>query len=300
MKNARLFFTIIMMAACYILTAQVAVTTDGTAPDNSAMLDVKSTSKGLLLPRMTTTERDGISNPAVGLIIYNTDFNTLEVFDGTLWKSPCAIFACGNQLMDADSNIYSTIRIGTQCWMKRNLATTKYNDGTNIPLVTVHAAWGSLTTPGYCWMNNDSATNAATYGALYNWHVINTGILCPAGWHVPTDDEWKTLEAHIGMTPDQINATGWRGTDEGNDIKNESGWLYSGNGNNSTGFSALPGGLRLSSGTFSGLGSNCYWWSLTEYSVSAAWDRGLYYDPDQVWRSSSNKQYGFGVRCLKD
>ena len=101
-------------------------------------------------------------------------------------------------VVDIDGNVYHTVTIGTQVWMVENLKTTKYNDGTAIPLVTDNTAWGALTTPGYCWYNNDSATYKNTYGALYNWYAVNTGKLAPTGWHVPTDSEWTVLTTYLG------------------------------------------------------------------------------------------------------
>ena len=99
---------------------------------------------------------------------------------------------------DDDGNVYHSVTIGTQVWMVENLKTTKYNDGTSIPLVTDATDWHNLLTPGYCWNNNDEATYKATYGALYNWYTVNTGNLCPTGWHVPGDAEWTTLTTYLG------------------------------------------------------------------------------------------------------
>ena len=101
-------------------------------------------------------------------------------------------------VVDIDGNVYHTVTIGTQVWMVENLKTTRYNDGTAIPLVTDGTAWAALTTPGYCWYNNDSATYKNTYGALYNWYAVNTGKLAPTGWHVPTDSEWTVLTTYLG------------------------------------------------------------------------------------------------------
>jgi len=279
--------------------AQVSITSDGSFPDSSAMLEIKSTTKGFLLPRLTTVERDGIVNPAEGLAIYNIDFKTIEAFTGILWSSPVAEFVCGNQVMDIDSNIYNTILIGSQCWMKENLTTTKLNDGAAILNVTEAGDWQTSAVPSYCWWGNDSVSYAALYGALYNWPTVETGILCPAGWHVPSDDEWKTLEAFIGLPQDQLNLTAWRGTNEGAELKNETGWNLGGHGNNNFGFSALPASLRSPYTGFGPIGQNCYWWSSSEYDAGSAWDRGLSYT-HKIWRSNTVKNYGFGIRCLKD
>ena len=93
---------------------------------------------------------------------------------------------------DIDGNTYKTVQIGTQTWMAENLRTTKYNDGEAIPYVTDNSVWVKLETPAYCYYNND-ISNKKMFGALYNWYTVNTGRLCPSGWHVPTDAEWTTL-----------------------------------------------------------------------------------------------------------
>jgi uncharacterized protein (TIGR02145 family) len=104
----------------------------------------------------------------------------------------------GQTVVDIDNNIYNTITIGTQTWMKENLKTTKYNDGTAIPLIEDTTAWGVQPTPAYCWYNNDSSKYKNPYGAFYNWYVVNAGNLCPTGWHVPSDVEWTILTDFLG------------------------------------------------------------------------------------------------------
>jgi uncharacterized protein (TIGR02145 family) len=194
---------------------------------------------------------------------------------------------------DNDGNTYKTIQIGTQTWMAENLKTTKYNDGTAIPLVTVNSAWAALTTPGYCWNNNDAATYKATYGALYNCYTVNTGKLCPTGWHVPSNAEWTTLTTYLG------------GESVAGSILKETGtthWFNSNfGGTNSSGFTALPGGYRLSIGSCNGIGFDGYWWSSTEYSTAYAWKWSMYHNLASVSRGSYHeKQFGFSVRCLRD
>src|SRR6056297_474152 len=177
---------------------------------------------------------------------------------------------------DIDGNVYSTVIIGDQEWMAENLKTTTYNDGTSIDLVTDDTDWENNTTGAYCWYDNDQANYAETYGALYNWHAVNNGNLCPDGWHVPTDAEWTTLE-------DYITSDGHIGT-EGAALKATYGWYDDGNGTDDYGFSALPGGGRHYDYSFFGEGYFGSWWSSTESSSSIAWVRGLTYDTSDVYR----------------
>src|SRR6056297_2565672 len=153
---------------------------------------------------------------------------------------------------DIDGNVYSTVQIGDQVWMSENLKTTTYNDGASIDLVTDNTAWQNNTTGAYCWYDNDEAQYADTYGALYNWHAVNTGNLCPDGWHVPTDAEWTALE-------DYIASNGHSGT-EGTALKATSGWNNDRNGTDDYGFTALPGGGRSSDGAFGVIGGGGTWW----------------------------------------
>ena len=161
---------------------------------------------------------------------------------------------------DGEGNNYPVIQIGTgksapQYWMATNLKSTKFNDGTVIPLVSDNTAWSKLNTYGYCWYNND-ISNKATYGALYNWYTVNTGKLCPTGWHAPTLDEWKTLTDFLGGS----NAAGGKLKETGT-----THWISPNKGaTNEIGFTALPGGYRSSNGTFYYMGSYCKLWLSTK------------------------------------
>lgn len=194
--------------------------------------------------------------------------------------------------------------------MADNLKTTLYKDGTKMPEVVENATWASLTTPGYCWYNNDSIKYNIPYGALYNWYSVNTGKLCPVGWHVPSDNDWTILENYL-------IASGYNfdGTTSGNKIAKSLAdtkyWNPSteigapGNSDysayrNKTGFSALPGGIRFSTGPFYGLSTHGYWWSATENNSSDAWFRIIYSDLSYVERPAMNKAGGYSVRCIKD
>jgi uncharacterized protein (TIGR02145 family) len=209
------------------------------------------------------------------------------------------------KVTDKDGNVYNTVTIGTQVWMAENLKTTKYDDGTVIPLVTNNTAWTNLSTPAYCWYDNDTIKNKVTYGALYNWYTVSSGKLCPTGWHVPTNAEYDTLEIHLGVPLAQINLWGWHGTDEGAQMKSTSGWSAGGKGTNKSGFSALPGGYRYAvDGSFNALGLITYWWSSTEDASiiphTVSWYRRLDGDKSGIYKATSDKKAGISVRCLKD
>lgn len=192
---------------------------------------------------------------------------------------------------DIDGNIYKTVKIGNQWWMAENLKTTRCNDGTSIPFVTDNTAWSNLTTPGYCWYSNDQVTYGNIYGALYNWYTVQTGNLCPDGWHVPADAEWTNLTEYLGG--DSI---------AGGKIK-ETGITHWANPNtgatNETGFSALPGGSRSDYG-FGFINTNVLWWSATEYDTNLAWYRFMYHYTTSVYKYYRSKKLGFSVRCIKD
>jgi uncharacterized protein (TIGR02145 family) len=208
---------------------------------------------------------------------------------------------------DIDGNVYQTVKIGNQVWTVENLRTTKYNDGSLIPLVTDGAAWAALKTPGYCWYDND-IKNKSKYGALYNWYAVDTKKLAPKGWHVPTVAEWDTLQNYL-----IANGYNWDGTTTGNKIaksmaaqtdwKTDTNPGATGNDlfkNNKSGFSALPGGWRFFIGFFNLFGRFSVWWSATEDAASNACDRRLGHDDGTLGRGVLPKSCGFSVRLLRD
>ena len=195
---------------------------------------------------------------------------------------------------DADDNSYDVVKIGTQVWMTENLKTTKYNDGSDIPFVTGNSAWKVLTTPAFCWYNDNEATYKATYGALYNWYVVETGKLCPKGWHVATNDEWTSLWTYLGG--DLV--AGGKLKEDGT-----SHWSTPNtNATNEAGFTALPGGSRSSGiGNFSDITFKGTWWTATErVGIQHAYMHRLSYDSGGMSYGDADKNYGFSVRCIKD
>lgn len=195
-------------------------------------------------------------------------------------------------VVDIDGNVYNTVTIGTQVWIVENLKTTHYNNGTAIPLVTNDTTWSELTTSGYCWYNNDDTTYSNPYGALYNWHTVNTGNLCPTGWHVPADAEWTYLTNYLGgesVAGGKLKTTGtmnWNPPNTG--------------ATNESGFSALPGGFRAYDGSFYEMGDGAYFWSSTESGSDNAWYQLLYYYYEDLTHDNQIKNHGFSIRCLMD
>ncbi len=196
------------------------------------------------------------------------------------------------QLKDADNNVYKTVKIGNQTWMAENLKTTKFKDGSAIPNVSGGSAWGDLLTPGYCWYNNDKSAYGDVYGALYNWHTVSTGNLCPAGWRVPTDADWATLTSHLGGD----NAAGGKLKESGNSY-----WQNPNAGaSNESGFTALPGGNRQADGAFDNIGTDGFWWSSTSSTTIAAFGRMINYNSIGANKGTYPKKRGFSVRCVKE
>lgn len=196
-------------------------------------------------------------------------------------------------MTDQDGNIYKNITIGTETWMAENLRTTKYNDGTPIPNIIEGNQWDYLTTGAYCNYNNTANLDTiATYGCLYNWYAVNTGKLCPSGWHVPDDEEWIALTNYLGGT----NIAGGK-------LK-ESGTTHWTSPNveatNETGFTALPGGDRISDGNFSDIGDIGYWWSTSETNENYTWSIVILNNLGEVFMFEGLKKMGFSVRCKKD
>jgi uncharacterized protein (TIGR02145 family) len=202
------------------------------------------------------------------------------------------------QVTDIDNNDYTTVTIGTQVWMAENLKTTHYSDGTSIPLVENADDWANLDYEDIAMCYYDySSTNADTYGALYSWAAAtNNEQVCPTGWHLPSDSEWKQLEMYLGMSQADADNTGYsRGTNEGSKLAGnselwEDGALENDVAFGTSGFLALPDNL----------GSSVYFWSATEGNSMNAWMRGLTYDGTGVYRNPGGKRYGCPVRCIKD
>jgi uncharacterized protein (TIGR02145 family) len=205
----------------------------------------------------------------------------------------------------AYSEDLKSIVIGTQSWANKNLNVELYSDGTEIPQVTDPTAWAALTTGAWCYYDNDT-DNGEVYGKLYNWYAV-AGIwnessrtdmlqrkkLAPIGYHIPSDDEWRTLTYFLGGYDiaggkmKEIDTTHWSRPNKG--------------ATNKSGFTALPGGCRYDIGTFSSINYICYWWSYSlDYNGYKANVYNLYHYSDISSSYQNNLSFGYSVRCIKD
>jgi uncharacterized protein (TIGR02145 family) len=267
-----------------------------------------STISGLILNTTYYVRAYATNNVGTG---YGNEISFTTKADSTnVMGIPCSTTPT---VKDIDGNTYNTVQIGTQCWTKENLKVSKYNDGTTIPLDTsggpggngLGQTWGARSTGARTIYANDN-TNLATYGYLYNWYAVNGIVtegntsyknLCPSGWHIPSDAEWTTLTNYLGgesVAGGKMKTIGtayWNSLNTGAD--------------NSSDFSALPGGYRHGIGSFSIARLEAVFWSATEYdNIFFAWLRYLIANNSSVVRNyninSSSKLTGASVRCLRD
>jgi len=197
-----------------------------------------------------------------------------------------------NTVKDIDGNVYHTVTIGTQVWMVENLKVSKYRNGDPIPNITDTTEWYKLSTGAYCYYENN-ASYSSTYGKLYNWYAVkDSRNLAPEGWRVATDADWTILTdllGIIGYAGDKLKEKGivhWNDPNTG--------------ATNETGFTALPGGERTSSGTFEFIGKTGFWWTSTENNTYYSYYRSMFNLYNYVNRVYIPINYGLSVRCIKE
>jgi uncharacterized protein (TIGR02145 family) len=216
---------------------------------------------------------------------------------GATYSSEISFATWEGEIADKNGNTYQIKTLGNHIWTTRNLETSKFDDGSDIPVIQDDLLWGSTSTSAYCKYTN--------YGKLYNYYaVVDSRNLCPVGWHVSSDSDWKALEISLGMSQDQVDATGLRGTNEGGMLKSITifdGWNSPNVGaTNSSGFSALGSGYRSNNGILTNENASAIFWTKTEYDATTAWSRSLSVSNAQIVRLNINKGYGLSVRCVKD
>ena len=235
------------------------------------------------------------SPPVAGTIRWTgTDF---EGWDGSVWRSLTLGGPCGGLsiVKDVEANTYPTVGIGTQCWMAVNLRTTLYNDGTAIPNEPAGTDWSTLSTPAYCWYN-DNAGNANPFGALYNWYAVDTMSngnknVCPSGWHVPSQSEADILINYLG------------GEDVAGIPAKEAGNVHFLSNNetatNTSGFTAMPAGYRVNTSYYE-KGYYAQYWETTSTSANNAAFMDIEYDGEYIYNANQAKKRGNSIRCIKD
>jgi uncharacterized protein (TIGR02145 family) len=257
-------------------------------------------------PTRSSSSVDSYTSDGIGIGKFiSTIFLSKQDFNTTFYLRAYAINSAGTaygfefsfspakfSIVDGDNNFYHSVMIGSQVWMVGNLKTTKFNDGSPIPYVEDSGPWNNTITSGYCWYGNNETTYKDSYGALYNWYTVNSGKLCPIGWHVPSDSEWSTLSNFLGGA-----------TLSGGKLK-EAGSLHWKSPNtgatNETSFSAIPGGNRTNSGLFENAGNYGQWWSTTPGTSNVSYYRYLYFGNSSMVSSFVNQKYGLSVRCIKN
>ncbi len=300
-KHKKIALALLLLLSGIHSRAQLCISADGSTADPSAMVEVKSAGRGMLLPRMTTLQRDAINTPAEGLTVYNTDEKWIEVFDGEAWKALSGGFRCGlSQIEDQQGNTYSTAMIGTQCWMADNL-----NTGILIDSLTDPADNGTI--EKHCYHDQESQCNI--FGGLYTWDEMmnyttagGTQGICPTGWHIPTPDEWAALAAFLGGNSVAGGAMKTTGNfDDGTGL-----WYAPNTGaTNISGFSGLPSGyLAHDDQTFYNRYVYGYFWSSALYDADpdtyarAVW---LYAGSAAMEQTATNFRVdAYAVRCIKN
>lgn len=265
--------------------------------DSSKVITHQYTTEGLRTVVLEVKDTGGLTD---------TTTHQITVTDGGVGET--------STMNGNDGKVYQTVKIGDQWWMAENLRETQYRNGEPIPEVTGADSWDALLTGARCAYNNDENNESDSYGYLYNWHAIgDSNNIAPSGWHVPTEEEWKTLEIFLGMSETEAEETGFRGTDEGGKLKERGTdhWMSPNIGaTNYSGFTALPGGYRQEAGVFYGMGYYASFWSSSEDSTSInpahspnAWracSRYLNTHSSGINKHNSWKKFGCSVRLIQD
>lgn len=291
-----IILTVIAITCSLTASSQVSISRDGSNAHNSAMLDVSSTSSGLLMPRMTTLQQIQIENPATGLMVFNTDSLNFWYYNGTSWvgliernTGVLEPWSCGGPFV-YEGQQYNSVLIGEQCWMAENL-----NVGLMVSGADNQMDNGLI--EKYCYGN--TPTNCLEYGGLYQWDEMmqyseeeGAQGICPDGWYIPTDTDWGNLVDYLGgaeLAGGKLKEAGtahWETPNTG--------------GDNESGFTALPAGYKFNPNEFIDLQTKTYFRSSTMVNETATWFWHLQFDSSQISRDLNDKSWGFSVRCIKN
>ena len=252
-----------------------------------------------------------------GVIGVNDLLELLSSFGSECAPEPeTAEWTCGDPINYHDYN-YNTVLIGGQCWFAENLRTQNYSNGDAINTGLNGPEWANATSGAVTLYGEDPSPSCVDYsptvdscdpnealpafGRIYNWHAVGDPRgLCPAGWHVPSDNDFMELEVFMGIDADEVQGSGWRGTTEGNQLKTETGWHNGGNGSNLYGFDLVPAGARGTSGQYDNAGRNGYLWTSTSPQENSAFYRRIEAGNSQIARGAYVYVEGYPARCIKD
>ena len=258
----------------------------GTLPVGSYQVELKMEDYVPISPKRLIVNTNSISSL---YFILKYKYQEIDSLDLDLAKR--------KMVKDVSGNIYHIVEIGQQQWMLENLKVSKFSNGDTIEKISNHKDWSKLKSSGWCNYNN-SSENDGIYGKLYNWYTISDPRnVCPIGWHVPKDTEWKILSDFIGgesVAGSKLKTTG--------NVSDGTGLWQSPNKStsNETNFSALPGGLRDQYGVYLDVNKDGNWWSSTELSSNIALAFNLFYGHNILFKNKNSKQNGFSIRCIKD
>jgi uncharacterized protein (TIGR02145 family) len=218
---------------------------------------------------------------------------------------PAPVLETGT-VTDIDNHTYVTVKIGNQWWMAENLRTITYNDGSPLKKVEPNE-------PDSVWTKTKKGAYCGNY--CYNWHAVNDPRgLAPKGWHIPTDNDWKQLEQHLGMSLNVIDNVNFRGTNQGDKLKTNTNntdfthndyWGSNAAEQNYSGFSAIRQSNRMFNGKWTDVDINnvpstAFWWASDSTTDGKVWYRGLDVAKQNIFRYYGQKTYGFNIRCVKD
>lgn len=212
----------------------------------------------------------------------------------------------GDPVTDIDGNVYKTVVMGNQIWMKENLNVKTFSNGDKIPTITPDTLdLSDLENPIYQFAYKSDESIADIYGRFYTWYtVVDSRNVCPTGWHVPSDEEFCELENFVEANSDvDCNLMDHRGKNQGGYLKAAGfvHWIYPNTGaDNRYGFTVLPAGIRYFNGFFDGITHYAYFWTTTEFDEDRARTRRFYYNERDVSRGEYYKRSSLSVRCVKD
>jgi uncharacterized protein (TIGR02145 family) len=278
MKNLKktISFLIFSFVLNFTNQAQVGISANAATPDPKAILDINSTDKGLLIPRMTTADRTAITPTPLGLTVFDSSTKSYWYYNGSLWQE-----------LNTSKPSFPAVSICCNTWMAKNLDVTTYRNGDPIPQITDDTEWANATAGAWCYYNNDPA-NGPIYGKLYNGYAItDLRGLAPEGWHIATDHEWESLRSCLGGDETaalQIKAQ-----------NNNVGSFYT-NATNTTMFSATPSGIRPGFFVLGGVNGSALYFT-NNYMTHKIIGSGGTIDTNYYNTSLTG---GLAVRCVKD